>query len=420
MAEDSTTAVDGPRRRFGTGAIGRRLKSVGPGAMVAAAFIGPGTVTTASVTGARFGYALVWTIVFSVVATIVLQEMSARLGLVSQEGLGEALREQFDHPAARYASVALVISAIGVGTAAYEAGNIVGGAQGLELITGVDAAVWSLLMGLVAGALLWSGRYKLIEKVLVALVVVMAVSFVIDAILVSPDLGALLRGFVPSVPEGSLLLVTGLVGTTVVGYNLFLHASSVQERWDHPDDLPASRVDTVASIVGGGIITLSILVTAAAVFPTGTEISNVGTMAEQLEPLAGTYAKLFFSIGLFAAGFTSATTAPLAGAYATAGALGWDRDLTDARFRALWLTILLVGVGFSLLGSSPVQIIVFAQVANGILLPIVAVFLIYVMNDRDILGEYTNTTAQNVLGAIVTIVVVWLGVRTLLSILGVL
>jgi Mn2+/Fe2+ NRAMP family transporter len=275
-------------------------------------------------------------------------------------------------------------------------------------------------MGLVAGALLWSGRYKLIEKVLVALVVVMAVSFVIDAILVSPDLGALLRGFVPSVPEGSLLLVTGLVGTTVVGYNLFLHASSVQERWDHPDDLPASRVDTVASIVGGGIITLSILVTAAAVFPTGTEISNVGTMAEQLEPLAGTYAKLFFSIGLFAAGFTSATTAPLAGAYATAGALGWDRDLTDARFRALWLTILLVGVGFSLLGSSPVQIIVFAQVANGILLPIVAVFLIYVMNDRDILGEYTNTTAQNVLGAIVTIVVVWLGVRTLLSILGVL
>jgi manganese transport protein len=396
--------------------IVNRLRSVGPGAMVAAAFIGPGTVTTASVTGARFGYALVWTIAFSIVATIILQEMSARLGVVTRRGLGEALREQFKHPALSYLSVALVVSAIGIGTAAYEAGNILGGAAGLATVTGIGSSFWGPLMGLCAGALLWSGRYELIERALVALVGVMAFSFIIDAILVGPDLNRLALGFVPSAPEGSAFLITGLIGTTIVGYNLFLHASSVQERWGGPEDLAESRTDTVASILVGGIITLSILVTAAAVFPAGTEIQDVGTMAEQLRPLVGNYATILFSIGLFAAGFTSSTTAPLAGAYATAGALGWDVDLKSFRFRAVWATILGVGTVFSALGLEPVEAIVFAQVVNGILLPVVAVFLIYAMNDRSTLGEYTNTTVQNVLGGIVTIIVVWLGLRALYTV----
>jgi NRAMP (natural resistance-associated macrophage protein)-like metal ion transporter len=397
-----------------------RLKAVGPGAMVAAAFIGPGTVTTASVTGARFGYALVWTILFSILATIVLQEMSARLGLVSREGLGEALRTRFDNTVAKWGSILLVVAAIGIGTAAYEAGNILGGAAGLETITGVSSTVWGVLMGLVAGALLYTGKYRLIERALVGLVAVMAVSFLLSAALIGPDLGALALGFVPGVPEDSLFLITGLIGTTVVGYNLFLHASNVQERWAGPDELPECRTDTVVSIVVGGLITIAILVTAAAAFPVGTDITDVGRMAEQLRPIAGPYATLFFSIGLFAAGFTSSTTAPLAGAYATAGALGWDADLTDPRFRAVWAVILAVGVSAVLLGGSPVQVIVFAQVVNGLLLPIVAVFLIVAMNSDSLLGEYTNGTTANVLGGIVTAIVVWLGVRTLLSVAGVL
>lgn len=396
-----------------------RLRSIGPGAMVAAAFIGPGTVTTASVTGAKFGYALIWTIAFSIVATIVLQEMSARLGLVTRQGLGEALREQFENPIAEYVSIALVVSAIGIGTAAYEAGNILGGAAGLATVTGIPATVWGPAMGLVAGALLWTGSYEVIERALIVLVAVMGLSFLLDAILIGPDLDAIATGFVPKVPEGSVFLITGLIGTTVVGYNLFLHASSVQERWHGVDDLEACRTDTVLSIVIGGFITLAILTTAAAVFPVGTNIEDVGTMAKQIEPLVGTHAKILFSVGLFAAGFTSATTAPLAGAYATAGALGWDRDLSSTKFRAIWMTILLVGVAFSALGTSPVRAILFAQVANGVLLPIIALFLIYVMNDRGTLEEYVNTTPQNVVGGVVTLVVVWLGVRTLLSIAGI-
>jgi len=388
--------------------------------MVAAAFIGPGTVTTASVTGAEFGYALLWTIAFSIIATIVLQEMSARLGLVSGEGLGEALRERFDNQIVEYVSIFLVVGAIGVGTAAYEAGNILGGAAGLATITGVSSTVWGVLMGLVAGALLYTGRYKLIERALVGLVILMALSFIASAILIGPEPGAIAAGFVPSIPSGSLYLITGLIGTTIVGYNLFLHASNVQERWSGPEDLGHSRVDTVLSIAVGGVITLTIMVTAAAAFEPGTQINDVGQMAEQLRPLAGPYAELFFSIGLFAAGFTSATTAPLAGAWATTGALGWNSDMKSSRFRAVWGTILGVGVLSVVLGGSPVQIIVFAQVVNGILLPIVAVFLIYAMNQDDLLGEYTNGPVANVLGAIVTLIVVWLGLRTILNVAGVL
>ncbi|OIB58144.1 Nramp family divalent metal transporter [Natrialba sp. SSL1] len=394
-----------------------RIRAIGPGALVAAAFVGPGTVTTASVLGAEYAYVLLWTIAFSILATIVLQEMSARFGLITQDGLGEAFRSEFSNPLVKSVGVVLVVSAIGIGTAAFQTGNIVGGATGLATITGVSENVWGPLIGLVAASLLWTGNYKLIERVFIGLVIVMGLAFVLNAVIVRPDLGALSAGLVPTIPDGSAYLIAGLIGTTVVGYNLFLHASTVQERWDGASDLAECRTDTIAMVVIGGLITTSIVVTAAAVFPEGTSIQNVGEMADQLEPVFGGYALWFFAIGLFAAGFTSAMSAPLAGAYATAGALGWERDLTSTRFRLIWMTILGTGIVFSALDYDPVQVIVFAQVANGLLLPILAAFLIYAMNNEELLGEHTNSTLQNVLGGAVTLVVIGIGLQTLYDII---
>ncbi len=390
-----------------------RLRNVGPGALVAAAFIGPGTVTTASVIGAEYAYLLLWTIVFSVFATMVIQEMSARLGLITQQGLGEALRKQFDSPIVSKVAIVLVVGAIGVGTAAFQTGNITGGAAGLATITGVEANIWGPVIGLVAGVLLFTGSYQLIEKVFISLVAVMGTAFLINAVAVRPSLPDIGGGLIPTIPEGSALLIAGLIGTTVVGYNLFLHASTVQEKWSDPSDLKDAQYDTYLLVAIGGLITTSIVITAAAVFPEGTQITDVGEMADQLEPVMGGFALTFFAVGLFAAGFTSAMSAPLAGAYATAGALGWERDLKSTRFRAIWMTILGVGIVFSGLGFNPVQVIVLAQVFNGLLLPILAVFLIYAMNSEDLLGEYTNSTLQNVLGGIVTLVVIMIGLLTL-------
>ncbi|GAB3673258.1 Nramp family divalent metal transporter [Salinisphaera aquimarina] len=400
------------------------LKRFGPGLLVAAAFIGPGTVTTASVAGAGTGYALLWALVFSIFATIVLQEMSARLGIVARLGLGEALRTTFDNRLLTALAILLVITAIGFGTAAFETGNITGAALGLTTIVGLPTQVWALIVGVCAFALLATGRYKLIERVLVALVLTMSVVFIVTALMVRPDIGALVAGlFAPSVPAGAWLTVIALVGTTVVTYNVFLHSAAVQDKWsaDEPTGraLGESRMDTIASILLGGLITLAIMVTAAAAFfGRDINIEDAGQMAQQLEPLLGPAAQWFFAIGLFAAGMTSAVTAPLAAAYATTGALGWPADLRSTRFRLVWAIIIIVGTTFALFGHSPVQAILVAQAANGVLLPLIALFLLIVMNRSDLLGAHRNGPVGNVLAAIVLLVATGLGGYTLLGVFG--
>ncbi|MBW3605636.1 MAG: Nramp family divalent metal transporter [Actinobacteria bacterium] len=412
-----------PQSTRATG-LGERLRQLGPGLLVAAAFVGPGTVTTASVAGADFGFVLLWALVFSVAAAIVLQEMAARLGVVSREGLGEALRTTFDSRAVQIAVIVLVVAAITVGNAAFQTGNLTGAALGLQAIFGGGTALWATIVAVLAAALLATGSYKAVERVLVWLVVLMGVVFVVTALIVTPDPLDLLAGLVPRVPSGSVLTVVALIGTTVVPYNLFLHASSVQDKW--PEDVPTERavreakLDTRLSIGIGGLVTLAILTTAAAaLFTQGQSVEDAGDMAVQLEPLLGPAAKFFFATGLLAAGITSSVTAPLAAAYATAGALGWSRDLSDTRFKAIWAVIILVGVVFAFVGSSPTQVIVFAQAANGLILPVVAVFLLVVMNRRDLLGDHVNSTRANVIGGIVVLVAVGLGLNSLLAAFGV-
>jgi manganese transport protein len=388
--------------------------SLGPGLLVTAAFVGPGTVTTASVAGARFGYALLWALLFSVLATIILQEMSARLGLVTRAGLGEALRTAFVSPTLRWFSVALVVVAIAFGNAAFETGNITGAAMGLEALTEVPRPVWAGGVGLAAFALLGLGGYRVVEKLLIVLVLFMSVAFVATAIIVRPEVTEVLRGMlIPRIQPGSLLTIVALVGTTVVPYNLFLHASIVREKWSEqlPVDeaLRRSRVDTVLSIALGGLVTLAIVVTAAACFELGTVIDSAARMAEQLEPLLGRSARWCFALGLFAAGLTSAITAPLAAAYATAGALGWRPERTSWRFRAIWAGVIVVGMVLAMLGRRPVAAIVLAQAANGVLLPIIAVFLLVVVNRRELLRAHTNRALSNALGTLVVLVVAGLG-----------
>lgn len=393
-----------------------RLRNVGPGAMVAAAFIGPGTVTTATLAGHRYGLALLWALVFSVLATLVLQEMAARLGLVTGLGLGEALRERFPGSAGRWGVTALVLGAIVIGNAAYQTGNLLGGALGLEALGGGNTRLWALGLGLAAGLLLWTGRYRLVERVLVGLVVVMTAVFVTTAVVLGPDLTELLSGlFVPELPGGqeALLVAVGLVGTTVVPYNLFLHASAVGERWEGPDQLPAARADASISIVVGGVASGAIVVTAAAASGSAGEIADAADMAVQLEPILGGWARTFFGVGLLAAGVTSAVTAPLAAAYAAAGVLGWERDLSGKRFRSVWLVVLGSGMLFAGLGARPVPAILFAQVANGVLLPAVAAFLLVVANDRDRMGAWSNGRLLNVAGGLVVLITLVLGARAL-------
>ena len=411
-------------RGFGFGAKTMSRFRAGPGFLVAAAFIGPGTIVTASTAGARYGSSLLWAVLFSVVTTAVLQEMAARVGLAGRRGLAEAIRESLVHPLVRGAALGLIAMAILVGNAAFQTGNLLGASLGLSLLVGLPQELLVAVVGGLAGALLLTGTYKTIQNALVALVGLMSVVFVLVAVLSAPDMGGLLSGLlVPHVPPGALLTVLALVGTTVVPYNLFLHASAVLERWPDADrkqdNIRESRVDTLFSVALGGLITAAVLIAASPLLREGVDTADVATVAARLEPLLGPAAPAFFAIGLFSAGVTSAITAPLAAAYAVVGALGWRADLRSPHFRLLWGVVLLTGMICGIfLGSSPYQIILLAQAGNAILLPLIPVLLLIVANRGGLMGPYRNRRLANVLGTLVIVVIFGLAVTQIARVLG--
>ena len=401
------------------------FKNVGPGFLVSAAFIGPGTVTVCTLAGVNFQYALLWALLLSIFACIVLQEMAARLGIISQKGLSECIRNELHSPFLKYAAVTLVFCAIVVGNAAYEAGNITGAVLGITAVTdplelalgNFNLSIWSLLIGTVAFILLAIGNYKILERVFVGLVILMSLSFIVTAFLVRPDLGAVLKGlFVPGTGSAGILTVIALVGTTVVPYNLFLHASLVGEKWKDPSQLKTARKELIMAIVLGGIVSMAIVICAAA--PNFTiDVSSAADLAVGLRPLFGQFATWFVATGLLAAGITSSITAPLAAAYVVQGCLGWETGLKSFRFRSVWATILILGVFFSSLRLKPIEVIQFAQIANGLLLPVIAIFLLWIVNRPSVMGKYRNTLFQNIIGFIIIGITMFLGAKSIYSVL---
>ncbi|WP_299623275.1 Nramp family divalent metal transporter [uncultured Tenacibaculum sp.] len=403
--------------------IKKWFKNIGPGTLVAAAFIGPGTVTLCSIAGANFGFSLLWAMLISILATIFLQEMAARLGIVTQKGLSEVIRNEIQNPLLKKIMIILILVAIVIGNSLYEAGNISGGVLGLETIIGkwefssgsFNVNFISITIGIIAFFLLYIGNYKFLERALVSLVILMSISFVTTAIITKPNLLDIFKGlFAFKVPENGLLTVIGLIGTTVVPYNIFLHASLVKERWNKKEDLSAAKKDTIVSIFLGGLVSIAIIISAAAV--QSSTITNASDLAQGLEPLYGSLAKYFLAIGLFAAGITSAITAPLAAAYVTKGCLGWNVDLKSKQFRSVWIFILVLGILFSSLGVKPIQIIKVAQVANGLLLPLIAGILLWVMNKETILGRFKNTKFQNFIGLCIVTFTIFLGLKSILKV----
>lgn len=404
-----------------------RLKNIGPGALVAAAFIGPGTVTSCSTSGANFGYTLLWAMLLSVISVIIMQSMAARLGIVSGLGLGQALREKFTSKVARVLLTILVIAAVFIGNVAYETGNLTGSIMGIQaaapaLEGNTAKIILALILGVIAFALLWSGSYKNIEKFLTVLVVIMGVVFFICAIAVGPDWGEVFKGLfgfkVPDVDK-AWMTVAALMGTTVVPYNIYLHASSAATKWandgNKEDALANSRLDSILSIGLGGLISMAIIICAATTIgKTGAEVKSGADMAKALEPLLGSWATMFFGVGLFCAGISSTLTASMAAAFASTGILGWSEDLKDKKFKMFWGIVLVFGIfAACVLGASPTQIILFAQAANAFLLPITGVLLLIVANDKKIMKEYVNKTWFNILVVLVIAIFLFIAARNM-------
>lgn len=384
----------------------------GPSTLIAAAFIGPGTITVCTLAGAKFGYALIWALLFSICITILLQEMTARLGLISKEGLAEAIRKHSPQNAIRIFFIGLCFLAIIVGNAAYEAGNISGALLGLDNF-GLDQKPMAILIVIICSIILWLNNYKIIEVFLVALVCLMSICFLLTFFMIEIDWPQLFQGCIPYIPKGEdLILVIALIGTTVVPYNLFLHSSLISRKWNDPDELPEVRKENIIAICIGGFISLSIMVCASAVlYGKNISIQSAADLAIQLEPLLGSYAKYAVSLGLFAAGISSALTAPLAAALAAKGLFGFSKE--HVFFKLTWISILMIGLIFVLIGEKPIQIIKLAQVSNGILLPIMVIFLVAIMNKSNILGSYKNGKTKNILSFVVLLFTLLIAYRSL-------
>ena len=394
------------------------FKKIGPGVLVAAAFIGPGTITTCTLAGVDFGFALLWAMLLSILTTVVFQEMAARIGIITQQGLAASFRNELKRPWVRNLMILIVLSAIVIGNTAYEAGNIGGAFLGMEAILGGGTKFWhAWVIGGCAFSLLYVGSYKVLEKIFISLVMLMSISFVLAAVITKPAIGDILTGlFIPSLPDESLFTVVALIGTTVVPYNLFLHASLVSEKWKSAKDLKAVRWDTILSIGLGGIISMAIIITASA--NQQLEVVNGLDLAKGLEPLYGQAARYFMGIGLFAAGITSAITAPLAAAYVASSCFNWKDGLRSYKFRLVWGFILLVGVVSQSFQIRPIEIIKFAQVANGLLLPVICIFLLWVVNKSSLMGAYKNKKWQNVAGILLLLLIIVLGVKSIWSVIG--
>ena len=395
---------------------------IGPGAMVAAAFIGPGTVTTASVAGASSGIALLWAVAFSVFATLTLQELSLRTALATQKDLATLVRDLGQGAWWGSLLVLLVILAIGGGNAAYQSGNLSGAGIGLSAALPIDFAQVVVVAAALAGLLILFDRYRWLERLLVLLVALMAVLFSGLALLLLPLLLAQSpERLVPTFSSDYLTTALALIGTTVVPYNLFLHATAVRRRWSGESvetALRGARQESMLAILIGGGITCAIMVVASALLSPEAEAGVLPALMAAIDrhfPGGGTLAVGF---GLFAAGLSSAIAAPVAAGWAVCGALGWSTDPGSRGFKAVALAVLMAGTLFAVVTSRPTVLIVTAQVTNALLLPVIALVLVVLANSRLMPQAFRNGRTGNLLALAVLAIVLLLALTKLAKLLA--
>lgn len=392
------------------------IKALGPGMVITASFIGPGTVTTMTRAGASFGYSLIWAVLFSVIATIVLQEMIIRLALVTRQGLGEAISNLFSGGIGKFLAIWISMIAVAVGCAAYISGDLLGTSLGFSHLTGISTNIIAPVVGIIIFMIGLSGSYKFIEKLLIVLMIIMGITFITTMAVSNPNWSEIFGGtFVPAIPDGSIIMIIALIGTTVVPYNFFLHATAVHERFSGMRELNLARWDTVVSITIGGIISAAILISAASLIY-GQEVNNVVQLAAPLETILGDFwAPIFISIGLFAAGFSSAVASPLGAAATVSSFFKWEGGMKNPKFKAVFGTVILIGVVTSAIGFEPLEVILVAQALNGIILPIIAILIFVIINKRALMGRQVNTWKTNIIGGIVVLIVSFLGIYSLID-----
>ena len=385
------------------------LAVLGPGIITASVDNDAGGITTYSMAGAHFGYALLWTLVPITVALIVVQEMVARMGVVTGKTLADLIREKFGVRPTFFILMALLVANLGntvAEFAGWAAAFEIGGVSKYISVPIGAIAVWFLVV---------KGTYRVVEKIfLIASTVYF--TYAVSAVLAHPPWGTVARELVmPRIHPDSayVMMLIGMVGTTIAPWMQFYLQSAVVEKDIQLEDYRLCRADVIVGCFVTDIVALSIIVACGAtLFAAGTHITDAKDAALGLAPLVGDYASWLFAFGLANASLFSASILPLATAYCVCEGMGWesgiDKDFRTApHFFWLYTGLIVIGAMLVLVPNAPLILIMYlSQVANGILLPFVLVFMLKLINDRELMGNYVNSKAFNGIAWTTTVVMI--------------
>ncbi|MFT9846839.1 Nramp family divalent metal transporter [Aneurinibacillus sp. REN35] len=397
--------------------LGKRswLSSLGPAIITAALVVGPGSVTLTSKMGAMYSYQTLWVVVLSVIFMAAFTEMSARIGMASSQSLLMAIRTKWG----AWASIVIGVSCFLV-TSTFQGANVIGAGMAVAALTGTSAKVWGAIFTLLSISLLFFANfYKVLEKVMLVLVGIMLLSFLFTVLLVQPSLSGMVGGLVPIVPDGSIMMVIGLVATTFTVVGALYQSYLVQEKgWRASDAKQGSR-ETYTGIVLLGLISLLIMVSAAAVLaPQGIKVNSAADMGKALEPLFGSWATAVFMIGLWGAAFSSLTGNAIIGGVMLSDALGYGSRLNTKVVRLFIMGVMalggIIGVTF---GKVPVQLILLVQPITILVVPLIGLALFMLANDKKLMGELKNTTGKNAIVLCGLLFLVVLAGKTLIELL---
>ena len=399
------------------------LAFLGPGIITGAAGDDAGGIATYASVGAQYGYSLLWVMVPITLVLIVVQVQVARMGVVTGKGFAELIREQFG---VRWTAFAMLVLLVANGTvtiaefAGIAAATDIFDARLVGPVVVVSAvAVWLIVV---------RGSYTLAEKIFIALSLAL-LTYVGAALLAHPDWGQVGVSLVTprmQLDSGYLTTFVAVVGTTITPYMLFYLQSSLSDKGVRLDEYPAERTDVILGSLLTTVVALFIIVsTAATLHREGIVIDTADDAARALEPFAGPYARVLFGLGLFGASMLAASVLPLSTAYAVCGAFGWERGVSSSWsqapiFNGLYTALIAMGAAFVLIPGLPlIQVIVATQFLNGLLLPIVLIFVLRLVNNSDIMGEHTNGPLMNALSYAATGVLILLTIALLIfSVLG--
>lgn len=395
------------------------LRFIGPGFIVTVGFIDPGNWGANIAAGSQFGYSLLWVVTLSTIMLILLQHNAAHLGIASGLCISEAASKHLPRPVSLF-----LLGSAEAATAATAMAEILGGSIALQMLFGVPMKAGALIVAAASAVLLLTGSYRKLERIIIAFVSVIGVSFIYELALVGVDWKmAISSAVTPSFPPLSMPVIMSVLGAVVMPHNLFLHSEIIQSRqWNLRDENVIHRqlsyefADTLFSMgVGWAINSAMIIVAASAFFAHGSLVTELPQAQAMLVPLLGHAAALVFAGALLLSGLSSSLTAAMAGGSITAGIFGEPYDIKDRHSKAGVVATIALGALGVLFVSDPFKGLVYSQMALSIQLPLSVGLLIYLTSRKKIMGVYANSAALNIVHLLIFALITALNVRLFIT-----